>query len=107
MSDWSAFIFVIVPVIVVLAVLVAAVLFVLVANMSGATSYTWKIATPIGRVVGAVVVAVGVCTVSIRAAANDNVWELVLTLPGILIWGILATRLASWIGRRKFSHEAG
>ena len=99
--------FVIVPVIVVLVVLVAALLFVLVANMSGAMSYTWKNATPIGRGgVGVVVVALGVCTVSIRAAADDNVWDLVLNLPGILMWGFLATRFASWTERRKLSHEA-
>ena len=95
--------FVIVPVIV---VLVAALLFVLVANMSGAMSYTWKNATPIGRGVRVVVVALGVCTVSIRAAADDNVWDLVLNLPGILMWGFLATRFASWTERRKLSHEA-
>ena len=107
MSDWAAIMFIIVPLIVIFVVLVAAVLFVLVANMSGAMSYRWMNATPIGRRVGVVVVAVAVCTVSIRASANDSVWELVLNLPGILMSGFSATRLASWIERRKLSNEAG
>gem|GEM_PF-1569358 len=101
MSDGAVPVIVAVTVVVVvLAVLAAAVLAVLGANIWGAVSYRWNCATPIGRGAGLAVIAAGVCTVSIRAVANDSVWEVLLTLPGILMSGASAIGIVSWIERR-------